>query len=96
MLCNSVVSHEGFEISRYNSINFTVTPDFVRVVSVQLELEHHPNWFVKCPLNPHYLDYCQQHYLMLWDSESGSFSDYQSQEIISGDNYDVTYSIHTS
>ncbi len=96
MLCNSVVSHEGFEISRYNSINFTVTPDFVRVVSVQLELEHHPNWFVKCPLNPHYLDYCQQHYLMLWDSKSGNFSDYQSQEIISGDNYDVTYCIHTS
>ncbi len=83
-------------IERYSPTNVTFSPSYLRNVSVQEELTQHPERLVNCSPNHLFLDYCQVHYLMLWDSKSSRFSNYQPHEIVKGNNCDVTYSVHTS
>ena len=87
---------EGYSVNQYPSNSVRITPNYVRNISMEEELARHPKWFVRCPKRHNYLDYCQQHYLISWDPKSGNFSDYKPQMVVSGDDYDVTYCIHTS
>lgn len=54
-----------------------------------------PSRFFPCSKKHTYLDLCQEHYLVMWNSGTRKYSDYQ-KDTYKGSSTDFTYILHTS
>lgn len=54
-----------------------------------------PSRFFPCSKKHTYLDLCQEHYLVMWNSGTRNYSDYK-KDTYKGSSTDFTYILHTS